>query len=414
MPFSYKLTPMFFCRPGSLFYYLILRLSLFSVFCFALLACQKPKYSVLGTEDTQIKIPVFENGSYQWKIVSLKTIDGQGEPKNKKYIFQVEPKVVNGRLQGKIHRWNFMQKKDGVLIPQDFLTLQMASITYHLEQLELMDQTYGSESSKRWPLDIGLQVRSVRGGKLEKNNASYEMNLHALVFQLSEGNNLPLYVNGGVIAHEYFHVLFSEEVLAPLKTSLLMKGEMNFLDHPHLKVSDPSVNQFPGHDSAWEQYHYTLLRGMNEGLADLWGYLYSQDDEFVGRSLPLYASRRKIDSIRSNIPTVSFLLTQMQTMNADQRIGLSYGLGNLTASLGRRMLEELQTQKGLSLQEAKNALGKAIVQNLPKMMKSFQKLQKSDYIAVSSLLSSIYANLGLANSFDSFVERKKFTEAEKY
>ena len=80
------------------------------------------------------------------------------------------------------------------------------------------------------------------------------------------------------------------------------------------------------------------------GLVDLWG---TCTHRMMSLLVDLYLCMLlgKIDSIRSNIPTVSFLLTQMQTMNADQRIGLSYGLGNLTASLGRRMLEELQTQR---------------------------------------------------------------------
>ena len=404
--FSYKLIPMFLSRSPFFFPSFFLKLSAFLAFCFALSACQKPKHTTLGTESTQVKIPVFENGQYQWKVVALSSLDGEGNPKNQKYIFQVEPKVVNGRLQGKIHRWNFLKKSDGVFIPQDFLTMQMASISYHLEQLELMDEAYGSSSASRWPLDVALQVRSVRGGKMEKNNASYEMNLHALLFQLPEGSELPLYANGGVIAHEYFHVLFSEKVLTPLRASTLMKNEFQLEEHNHLKMSDPSSDHFQGNKSEWQNYHFTLLRGLNEGLADLWGYLYSGDEEFVGRSLPLYSQRRKIESSRLNIPPVSVLMAQVQSTTYEGRIGISYALGNMTASFGRLMLEELQQQKGLSIQESKQVLGRAIIEKLPTLMGNFQSLQKDKYLSISDIYSMIYSGLDFSNNFEAYISGK--------
>ncbi len=404
--FSYKLNPMFLSRSSFFLPSFLLKLSAFLAFCFALSACQKPKHTTLGTESTQVKIPVFENGQYQWKVVALNSLDGEGNPKNQKYIFQVEPKVVNGRLQGKIHRWNFLQKSDGILIPQDFLTMQMASISYHLEQIELMDEVYGSRSTSRWPLDVALQVRSVRGGKMETNNASYEMNLHALLFQLPEGSELPLYANGGVIAHEYFHVLFSEKVLTPLRTSNLMKNEFQFEEHNHLKMSDLSSENFEKNNSGWQTYHFTLLRGLNEGLADLWGYLYSGDEEFVGRSLPLYSQRRKIESSRFNLPPISVLMAQLQSTTHEGRIGTSYALGNMTASFGRSMLEELQQQKGLSVQESKQILGRAIIEKLPTLMGKFQLLQKDQYLSLSEIYSMIYSGLDFSNSFDAYVSGK--------
>ena len=83
-------------------------------------------------------------------------------------------------------------------------------------------------------------------------------------------------MNAGVIAHEFFHSIFFKKVLGKLRA-------INS-DSDRLTTAGP------------ELFNLTYVRGLNEGLADFWGWLYTKDQNFMrfsfagsneGRSLDL-------------------------------------------------------------------------------------------------------------------------------
>jgi len=114
-----------------------------------------------------------------------------------------------------------------------------------------------------------------------------------------------LIVNGGVIGHEYFHAIFNSVVLQPLRASMAteLAGESAANLHEGvfpggrecglLKIDETGTPPDP--KIVREMYRIRLLRAMNEGLADFWGWIYSGETDFVGRSLSYTKGTRNLD-----------------------------------------------------------------------------------------------------------------------
>ena len=79
------------------------------------------------------------------------------------------------------------------------------------------------------------------------------------------------------MAHEHFHSLFSKLVVLPL----IKAGKVS----ESLKVSSAD-------DELRRDYEdFVLLKSLNEGLADYWGWVYSRDEKFVSASIPAEQNR---------------------------------------------------------------------------------------------------------------------------
>ena len=76
---------------------------------------------------------------------------------------------------------------------------------------------------------------------------------------------LSLALNAGVIAHEFFHSIFYKKVLGKIKIA----GK---------SISAESIKTAKN-DA--ELFNLTYARGLNEGLADFWGWLYTKDKDFM-------------------------------------------------------------------------------------------------------------------------------------
>lgn len=121
-------------------------------------------------------------------------------------------------------------------------------------------------------------------------------------------------INGGIIAHEYFHAMFSALVESRLSHFSSQVGRKQRLqeDDGHKVFVLPSrecpesgrERKIETEEQQREIYHVRLVRAMNEGLADFWGWLYSGDPRFVGKSVPRAGAFRDLD--RDTSPITSF------------------------------------------------------------------------------------------------------------
>ncbi len=227
--------------------------------------------------DVQVKIPVSsqsgDSSKYQLSVVTLKSLSNLKEVTGQFAQFFFAPGLENQtQLVGDSPQARFVRTKDNTYIPADSLSQQMATLYYHIQNLSEFSKTIGAGDINKQPMKIGLETKVGGSQTLEKNNAFYDGQSDAMLFVPFSSSELPIAVNSGIIAHEYFHSLFYKIVLKSINVA----------------KSDVSTQKIQ------PLYNETYLRGINEGLADFWGWAYTNDEDFIHWSLSAYSGNRKL------------------------------------------------------------------------------------------------------------------------
>ena len=198
--------------------------------------------------------------------------------------FYYSPGDENGTLVGAKPVARFIED-DGVYIPADQTSLQMVTLYYHMQQLKKleMESLNSQESILKWPRKIALAVRVQNSPNLKYNNAFYNGKVDALYFVPYRSEAFPIPLNPGVIAHEHFHSYIFYQVIKPLTKKQLLPTEMKLTDLGEEKARQDLYNTY-------------VLKIINEGLADVWGWIYSRDPDFVALSLTKAGTRRLLES----------------------------------------------------------------------------------------------------------------------
>lgn len=296
--------------------------TLLSVVAAFLCACTVQPSAVQRAEgDVTVRLPVVgPDGVEALDEVVLRGIRNLWEVKGDYASFTFAPKVAAGGLKGDSPRAHFITA-EGLFIPTDETTQQLSMIYSQLQELFALDRRSGAGDVLSWPRSVGFSVRvrdEVRGG-FTADNAFYDGDSDALLIVPYKNGRLPLAMNPGVLAHEHFHALFYRLVYAPLlKEKLIAKnlrasahGEDDLRAYFDSEIDEETVvdrgpekptrpqgadDQAPGMDPETFQrlYHSVLLKSVNEGLADVWGWIRTGDADFLARSLPTEASSRTL------------------------------------------------------------------------------------------------------------------------
>ena len=169
------------------------------------------------TGDIDVQLPMLVQRSdagdttqqpYEFQIVKLLNVFELSKVRGQYARFYLSPKIKDNRLDGAFPSADFVKNKKNVYTPTNEISTQMASIYFHMQNMALLDEKLGAGSVNRWPRDIGLNVKMKSPEGLIHNNAVYDGAYDAILFVADENNNLPIAVNGGILAHEHFHSLF--------------------------------------------------------------------------------------------------------------------------------------------------------------------------------------------------------------
>lgn len=301
---------------------------LFLLLCAAgLSGCEKASVT---SEDIRVRVPWGQNGNLQWTTLKLSTLKNPYSLKGQAAELLIRGDVSgSGELVGDEPRLQLYKNKLGEYVAKDSLSLQMLTLYAHLEKLKELDQKMGLENILSWPRKVAVQFRLEYGGGYLANNAFYSGQVDGLFFVPYEQEELPIPVNGGVVAHEHFHALFHHIYRNPL-----YKAEA-----------------YPSGD-----YHEVLLRGLNEGLADVWGWIYTGDDFFVPRSIEHSKARRRTDIPITQMTGKTELQSWVKNSTRSSRLSLGYALGNQYA---RAIIGMARSHKIDSIE-----LGKMIISSL--------------------------------------------------
>ena len=317
----------------------------------------------------------------EFQIVELEGVQDAQTLQGAIADFYYAPGDDGERLKGQAPVARFVRGSGGLHIPADVLTLQMVTLYYHLQELRRFELQLLSESLITWPRKVGLRVRTMNV-QTRFNNAFYSATTDAIYFVPYKGQELPIPLNPGVLAHELFHAYFASEVLRPFIRaggSIATPQNVGSLDESALK-------------QLLRLDYY--LKSVNEGLADFWGLLYSNNPDFVGLSLPTVGRFRNLEK-----PTMDLSASLGSQKTIEEKVlkilhsdecgnpfvcttGEGYQTGTVLARTLRLFMLAHKTQENLTDEEARSLMAKRLLQLLPKIK---ERLEKED-LAVENIL----------------------------
>ena len=141
------------------------------------------------------------------------------------------------------------------------------------------------------PLSIGLATQVV-DPTMKTNRAFYDGKTDSILIVPYTKSELPIAVNSGILAHEYFHSLFFKTVLGSKNKKLSENLQLHLSEAKNLfeieTVEDASM-------TVEELSNQIYLNSLNEGLADFWAWLYTKDSNFLKWSLSEFSDDRRLN-----------------------------------------------------------------------------------------------------------------------
>lgn len=349
---------MLFWNPNSEKWKILSRLCLVPMLCLATMACTQEHESA-GSQRVLIPWPD-GNGSYSLQEVELQTLRNLKEVRGDAADIYVDPKEDGQQIMGPRPAADFVLTDSGLIVPRNYLSSQFFGLYAHAEKLWDLDRLSGADQLISRPRKYGFGLRE-RAGEMTINNAFYLGKFDAIMilpFDGSKNENhqqLPMALNAGIMGHEHFHSLFES----------VLKGQESAL-HAE-EQSDVMPRQFRQKEESPAEWNAFLLSALNEGLADVWGWIYSGDTAFLSHSLPTSNSQRRLDTLTSG-PVRTAADFKQERMRPDGSYS-PQSVYELATYFARRIRAESVSNGSGSL-EARQELAKHIVTQLKQLAAS--------------------------------------------
>lgn len=347
--------------------------------------------------DVRVKIPVSaqsgQSSDYELAVVTLKGISNLKNVSGFFAQFFFSPGLNQNQLVGDSPQARFIKTSENIYIPVDALSQQMATLYYHIQNLFEFSQLIGAGDVNQQTMKMGLETNVKNSEVLSKNNAFYDGKSDAMLFVPFSSEELPIAVNSGIIAHEYFHSLFYKLILKNLESQ---KTELS------VQKMQPLYNE-------------TYLRGINEGLADFWGWAYTNDDDFMRWSLSFYSKNRKL--VLSDLAIGQFensenIFLKVQTAllsgsaPSEYLSDYIYKIGTPNARFLKQLTAMMTAAGGLSPVEAKVKIAKSVILFLKNLSIKAKQISSTEILPAESLfefIASTDSNIKLSQSQCEFV-----------
>ena len=270
-------------------------------------------------------------GTFVFQTVRLESLNSPYELSSGVAKVFFENALGSGGYQGGAARPNFTQSGD-VCVPMDADSSMAVATFARFEDIHKFETKLGFANLMRWPRAVGLDVRlRLQAGQTPYNNAHYLSSADVTAVLPYNQYGLPLGLNPGIVAHEHFHAHFQRQVLNVMN-AWIDGAPRSFDDLFYPSFSRPAEDMDPKGDFGARELNAFVLRGWNEGLADLYGAIYSGDPEFFRESLPGLVSARSLVSPSRMLATrADFERFAGRPERAGKLVEKSYEQGTLLA-----------------------------------------------------------------------------------
>jgi len=354
-------------------------------------SCSSKNQTEVAQGDVIVQIPMqTSSSSYELKTVTLQQIQDLRHVSGGFAQFFYSPGATDSTLTGSAPVAHFAQK-GATFYPLDYISAQMAAIYYHMQSLTSFNQKVNAADVNVGPRVVGLEARVFDNNREGTNNAFYDGSTDAMVFEPFTNTDLAISLNAGIIAHEYFHSLFFKLVLKQAyknkkiitsSASIHGQGAIEFAQAvTKLRTQTEESDQ----DAALLNEAY--LRGINEGLADFWGWVYTEDVNFMKWSLPSFVGPRVLTLSESDIgryETKAKIRAKIEEFKAfssevhNSIIGYSYQIGTPHA----RFLKQLVTFEAgdlkIPVSEAKVKVASEVIEFLHSIQRKVTALKDGE------------------------------------
>lgn len=328
-------------------------------------SCQEKNRLAQVSGDVQVRIPDSSSQSGVLKVVTLKNISNLENFSGSYADFFYTPGTEAHGLKGHRPKARFIKNQDGVYIPTDDMTLEMATVYYHIQNLTDINAEISPALLTGKPMQIGVNTITASAEKT-MNNAFFDGETGAILIVPYNLKSLPISVNAGILAHEFFHSIFYNIVLE------------NFTSRTNALNADADLSL----------YNDTYIRGLNEGLADFWGWVYTNQNDYIKISLPKVDVSRKLELpeaqegtyeteeiIKSRVAEASIYGEQAGSYLSSY----IYRVGTPHARFLKVLAEKITDENKVSLREAQMMVAKSVYQFMLKMNNDIlsQRTQKS-------------------------------------
>lgn len=388
-----------------------------------LTACGE-KESTEATGTVKVQIPwQSEDHNYGLQMVTLEGVENLSRVSGQYAKFYLAPRVSGHNLRGVEPNAQFVKTEQG-FVPTNSVSLYMATIYAHLQKLAALDVEMGAGGVNKWPRSVGLGVQ-LSGGM--QNNAFYDGKTDSLLVVPYSDKNLPIAVNAGILAHEHFHSLFYRLVIEPLEktsaASLLLNmpqaHEDNFAKLVKNEIADENAErklETKSELTDHQLYHLILTRGVNEGLADFWAWVYTGDPDFISMSLPRAERTRTLRYPGVPLPTQDALMSdiyRLQSLAQSEQhlLTLGYSTGTRLSRVLKGYTEVYGRVQKKNSVEARKDVARMIIKALPEMRQSLtQSSEKKSYTTVADLfLKIVNQNSSLSAEEQDYIDQKTTT-----
>jgi hypothetical protein len=347
------------------------QLFLMLLFTVSVVGCKQKSELNDVNGNVTVKIPVAsqagDSSQYELMAVTLKGLSNLKQVSGYFAQFFFSPGLNQNDLTGDSPQARFVKTNGDVYVPADSISQQMATLYYHIQNLTEFSQQIGIGDVNQGPMKIGIETRIGNSEALANNNAFYDGKSDSMLFVPYISSQLPIAVNAGIIAHEYFHSLFYKTVL--------MRSE--------------NKKEISSTKKMISIYNETYLRGINEGLADFWGWLYTNDEDFIHWSLSAYSANRKLTLTEKSLGQLESserILSKVQgaiQSGPEPSVYLSdyiYKIGTPNARFLKQMTVML-TESGLKTSEAKAKMAQVVVSFIRQLSSKAQALAENEILA---------------------------------
>ncbi len=349
----------------------------------SLLSCQPQTPLSASSGNVKVLIPMvakdLNNDSSRLEVVTIKNITTMKDVSGSYVKFYYTPGSAKDGLTGMSPQSHFIRTNDDVYVPADTITQQMASLYYHIQSLNDFNAEISPELKQIVPFQIGLQTQVPNKTFVGLNNAFFDGDSNALLFVPYTLENIPISVNSGIIAHEFFHSIFFKKVLKSFTAK-----QTSLVENSTDKAAATKVMLL----------NQTYIRGLNEGLADFWGWLYTNNYDYISISLPKFGGDRKLtldESFIGRAETASDIEDQVneaQQLSKNPTEYLSsyiYHIGTPHARFLKSLTDKMNAENKLVVIAPKLAMGRAIYSYLKLLSEKSVNLNAKDLFATDDL-----------------------------
>lgn len=278
-----------------------------------------------------------DNGDYTFQEVKFSTLNDPYNMSGGAAKIYFESLIGGSGYVGKTAQPRYT-RSGNVCVPMDAPSSMAVSLYAQFEKIMMFEAKLGTLDMLKWPRKVGLDIHVRSTDGMTHNNAHYFGAGDAIAVLPYNLKGVPLAINPGVMAHEHFHGHFQAQVNAAINQLLppAFDTESVFYSAFNMNVSaKPTVEDVEsGNLLTPRGLNAYVLRAWNEGLADLYGAIYSGNPRFFDESLPMLSETRslKADAVRF-MPARKLTARVREVQDPKSLVAVSYEQGSYLARL---------------------------------------------------------------------------------